>query len=323
MNMSNRRLPIHDRLIELAEPQRCRLLAALELHELAVGELSTALELPQSTVSRHLRILASQGWIISRAEGTNRWYRSNPDLTQAMSALWTLVGEAHRDTPEAIQDAARVQTVVSARRSLSKSFFSSAATQWERLRRDLFGIRADLMASFALLDHALVVGDLGCGTGLLSSAIAPHVARVHAIDESDEMLSAAREKLTGFDNVVISHGSLEDLPLADRSLDVAVIMLVLHHVSSPLRALREAHRVLRPAGRLLICDMQPHTNEEYRDTMGHSWPGFSPAAIGGWLTEAGFASVRFTPLPADPDAAGPALFTCTSVAMPAPVLTLA
>ncbi len=148
--MTSPRLAIHDRMVELADTTRCRLLAALERQELTVGELATALQLPQSTVSRHLRILADQAWISSRAEGASRWYRRNPLLDADMLGLWELVRSAMASTPGALQDAARLDAVVAARRSGTQAFFATASAEWDALRTDLFGARADLAAALAL-----------------------------------------------------------------------------------------------------------------------------------------------------------------------------
>ena len=167
-------------------------------------------------------------------------------------------------------------------------------------------------AALALLDETLVVGDLGCGTGALAAALAPHVAHVHAIDASPAMLSAASSRLAACSNVTLSEGTLEALPLGDASLDAAVLMLVLHHVADPLRALRDVRRVLRPNGRLLISDMRPHAQERSREQMGHVWLGFAPLELTAWLHDAGFTNVRYVPLPVDPDATGPALFSATA-----------
>jgi ArsR family transcriptional regulator len=321
--MTAPRLAIHDRMVELADTTRCRLLAALERQELTVGELAAALQLPQSTVSRHLRILADQAWISSRAEGASRWYRRNPLLDADMLGLWELVRSAMASTPGALQDAARLDAVVAARRSGTQAFFATASAEWDALRTDLFGARADLAAALALLDPTLVVGDLGCGTGALAAALAPHVAQVHAVDASPAMLAAASARLAGCANVTVTEGALEALPLPDATLDVAVLMLVLHHVPDPARALREVHRVLRPAGRLLITDMRPHAQERYRETMGHVWLGFAPEALGAWLRDAGFERMHYVPLPVDPAATGPALFSCTATMMPMPALVVA
>jgi 2-polyprenyl-3-methyl-5-hydroxy-6-metoxy-1,4-benzoquinol methylase len=307
--MTAPKLSIHGRLTELADATRCRLLLALEAHELTVGELCTALALPQSTVSRHLRILSDEAWAESRAEGATRWYRIAPALDHEARALWAVVREPVQSTPAAQQDLVRIESVIAARRSRSEAFITSAAAEWDARVASMFGARADLGATLALLDPTLVVGDLGCGTGSLSLALARHVAHVHAIDGSSAMLDAARQRLHGQSNVTIAAGSLEALPLADASLDVAVLMLVLHHVAEPSRVLKEARRVVRAGGRLLIADMCAHAREEYRTQMGHVWLGFDERSVHSWLSKAGFRTMRYVALPVDPAAVGPALFT--------------
>jgi len=307
--MTSPKLSIHGRLTELADATRCRLLLVLEAHELTVGELCTALALPQSTVSRHLRILSDEAWVESRAEGATRWYRMAPTLDHEARALWVLVREPVQSTPAAQQDITRVESVLTARRSRSEAFITSAAAEWDARVASMFGARADLGATLALLDPSTVVGDLGCGTGSLSLSLSRHVAHVHAIDGSPAMLEAARYRLQAQANVTLSEGSLEALPLADDSLDVAVLMLVLHHVAEPSRVLKEARRVLRAGGRLLIADMCAHDREEFRAQMGHVWLGFDERSLRGWLSKAGFSSMRYVALPVDPAAMGPALFT--------------
>ena len=306
------RLSIHDRLSELADATRCRLLLALERQELTVGELCSALQLPQSTVSRHLKILADEHWVSSRADGASRWYRLSRSMSAEASTLWSLVRGPLIAAPTAAQDAARVDAVLVARRSRSEAFFATASAEWDTTRARLFGARADIIAALALLEPTWVVGDLGCGTGALSGALAPHVAHVHAVDASPAMLSAARGRLADVCNVSLHEGSLEALPLPDASLDVAILMLVLHHVAEPTRALSEVHRVLRPGGRVLIADMRAHAHAEYQEQMGHVWLGFDAPTLERWLMDAGFSGMRFTPLPIDPDADGPALFTAVA-----------
>ena len=304
---------IFGRMDVLADSTRTRLLLALEASEMTVSELRTVLQLPQSTVSRHLKILSDEGWVRARADGASHRYRktaSGPD--DKATELWHLVRAEVRETATAAQDAARAQSVLAARRTTSRQFFSSAAGRWDELRRTLFGPRPELSAFLALFDPAWAVGDLGSGTGQVAEALAPFVRRVLAVDESPAMLAAARMRLQGLSNVEVCHGELEALPIETGELDVAILSLVLHYTPDPSRVLAEAGRVLRPGGRILIVDMQPHDHSEYRSDMGHAWQGFSKERIYQWLGEAGFDRPVYHTLPADPEAKGPTLFAASA-----------
>jgi len=310
----NARAPaILDHLSALSDPTRSRLLLLLDRHELTVSELCGILQLPQSTVSRHLKALADAGWIGARAEGTSNLYTlSREALDPSARRLWLLVREQVAPTPAATQDQRRLQTTLAARRSKSQEFFASSAGQWDRLRDELFGDRFHLAALAAFAEDAWTIGDLGCGTGRASEAIAPFVAQVIAVDASAAMLQAAKKRLQPFDNVDLRRGDLEDLPIDDALLDAATMMLVLHHVTDPARALAEVARVLKPGGRLILVDMLPHDREHYRQQMGHVWMGFSEEQIHRMLGDAGFTPVRVVPLAPDSKVKGPGLFVATS-----------
>jgi ArsR family transcriptional regulator len=303
---------LFDRLASLADPTRSRLLLVLDRHELSVGELCSALQLPQSTVSRHLKQLCDFGWVAPRAEGTSRLYRMVAQLDPHAKKLWSVVRDQLGGNASARRDAERVEAVLARRRETSESFFSSTAGQWDALRSEMFGKRAELVALPALLDESWIVGDLGCGTGQLTELLAPFVKQVVAVDSSRSMLAMARRRVASFANVTFHQSELEAMPIEGASLDVALLFLVMHYVTEPVRVLGEAARVLRPGGTLLIVDMLPHEKTEYRDRMGHVWQGFDADQIGEWMTSAGFGTVRYTPLPIDPQAAGPALFVATA-----------
>jgi ArsR family transcriptional regulator len=305
---------ILDHLSALADTTRSRILLLLDRHELSVSELCAIMQLPQSTVSRHLKALADSGWISARAEGTSNVYAmARDDLDASARRLWALVREQVGPTPAAMNDQRRVQTVLAERRTKSQEFFSSAAGQWDRLRDDLFGERFHLAALPAFADSEWTVGDLGCGTGQLTATLAPFVGRVIAVDASAAMLQAARKRLQGFENVELRRGDLEALPIDDARLDAATLALVLHHLPEPGRALAEVGRVLKPRGRLLIVDMLPHDRENYRQQMGHVWLGFSDDHVRRILDESGFGDVRIVPLSPDPKSKGPGLFVATAI----------
>jgi ubiquinone/menaquinone biosynthesis C-methylase UbiE/DNA-binding transcriptional ArsR family regulator len=303
---------IFDDLTALSDATRSRMLLLLERHELTVSELCTVLQLPQSTVSRHLKTLADADWVTSRRDGTSRYYTLALDERNSSTRrLWAVLREQVATSVSADQDARRLKGVLARRQTKSEEFFASSAGQWDRLRQELFGRASSLHALPALFDPRWVVGDLGCGTGQTTAAIAPFVARVVAVDRSGEMLQAARRRLRDQSNVDIRRGELETLPISDGELDVAIMMLVLHHVPDPAAVLGEAARVVRPGGRLVVCDMLPHDREEYKQQMGHVWLGFSEDQVARMLSVSGFEHPRIVAMPADPDAKGPALFVAS------------
>jgi len=310
----NTQAAIFDDLTALSDSTRSRMLLILERHELTVTELCAVLQLPQSTVSRHLKTLADASWVASRRDGTSRYYTLALDERDAQTRrLWSLLREQVGTTAGADQDARRLKGVLGRRQTKSEEFFASAAGQWDRLRRDLFGAASALHALPALVDSRWTIGDLGCGTGETSAALAPFVAQAVAVDRSGDMLQAARRRLRDFANVDIRRGELEALPVAGGELDAAVMMLVLHHVPDPAAVLQEAARTLKPRGKFVLCDMLPHDHEEYKQQMGHVWLGFGDDQLRRLLGTAGFEEIRIVPLPSDPSAKGPSLFVASAI----------
>jgi ubiquinone/menaquinone biosynthesis C-methylase UbiE len=302
---------IFEELSVLGDVTRSRILLLLERHELTVGELCAVLQLPQSTVSRHLKLLLDGNRVASRREATSRYYGAVEPEDPALRRLWVLLREQVTATSAADQDARRVKTVVARRQTASQQFFESASGRWDKLREELFGRVSHLQALGGLLDDQWIVGDLGCGTGQLAAALAPFVARVVAVDRSAEMLQAARRRLRDRPNVEVRRGDLEALPIDDATLDAATLVLVLHHAPDPAAILADAARVLRPGGRLLVADMLPHDRDEYRRQMGHVWLGFSEEQIERLMAAAGFRNTRVVALAPDADAKGPSMFVAS------------
>jgi ArsR family transcriptional regulator len=309
MNATSQRLPIFEQMTALSDGVRSRILVLLEGRELTVSEMGSVFQLPQSTTSRHLKILADGGWVVSRRNGTHRLYRmAGDDISEEARRLWGLVREQVSAEPAAEQDARRLRAVLDRRRERSQEFFAASAGDWDRLRDELFGQRAWLGGLLGLLDGDWIVADLGCGTGRVSETLAPFVGRVIAVDDSEAMLAAAGERLADFGNVEVRSGALGRLPIEDGSLDAATLVLVLHHLPDPGAELAEVARTLRPGGRLLVVDLMPHDRAEYHQDLGHVWAGFSREQLEGYSAASGLELTMFEPLPADPDARGPALF---------------
>lgn len=318
-----------ERLTELGDPVRLRLLRLLEREELTVGEVARVLQLPQSTASRHLKALVAGGWLASRTSRTATLHRLvEGELGPEARAIWVAVRGQIEGTAEAEADAERLGDVLAERAMDSRTFFGRVAGEWDAVRAELFGEGFTSAALLGLLRPDWVVADLGCGTGNAAAELAPYVERVIALDESGPMLSAARQRFgasgegsggggsggVGLGRVECVAGSIESSPLGAGSVDAAVALLVMHHMVEPAGLFREAARVLRVdrgGGVLLVVDMERHGRGEYRHTMGHAHLGFGPEETAAWFAGAGFGRVRRSRLRTGGGAKGPGLFVAS------------
>src|SRR3982751_4276688 len=275
----------------LADPGRLRLLRLLERNELAVDELRDVLQLPQSTVSRHLKVLADEGLTRSRRHGTTNLYRTILDeLEPAARKLWLLAREQTEGWPALRQDELRLERRLSERRDDSQAFFAGAAGEWDRLRSELYGNGMDAAAMLALLPSDYVVADLGCGTGAMTAKLSTVVKQVIAVDNSQAMLKAAKRRIGETLNVDLRRGELDALPIDDAACDAATLILALTYVPDPPAALREAARVLKPGRKLVAIDLLPHDKDDFRRQMGQQWLGLEPRELEQTLVASGFAT---------------------------------
>lgn len=291
----------------LADPTRLRLLRLLERNELGVADVCGVLQLPQSTVSRHLKVLVDGGWARSRSEGTNRLYRMPAREDALGRRLWALAREQTERWPTLKQDRLRLMRLRAERQPAALAFFSGAAGRWDRMRSELYGQAFTQAALLSLLPPDWVVADLGCGSGLVAAALAPFVRNVIGVDQSAAMLKAARKRTSPLRNVELRHGSLESLPVESRSVDGTLLLLALTYVTDPARVLAEAARIVKPGGRVVVVDLLRHDREDFRRQMGQSSLGFDPEELARMLDEAGLSGSSCRPLAPEPQARGPAL----------------
>ncbi len=303
-------------MASLADAKRLRILRLLERQELGVAELCEVLQLPQSTVSRHLKVLLDERWLRSDHQGTVHLYRMPADeLDASARRLWAVAREHVADWPAVQQDDLRLSMRLAQRNIEAAAFFAGAAGEWDKLRRELYGQGVNLAAMLALLPPDDVVVDLGCGTGQITAELAGYVRRVIGIDNSGPMLKAAQNRTAGLKNVELHQGELTLLPLADGVVDAALLVLALTYVSEPAAALREMRRIVRPGGRAIIVDLLPHDQDGFRRRLGQQHAGFALDALGRLMAEAGFGAVNIAPLPPEPSAKGPGLFLARAVAV--------
>lgn len=305
--------PLLARLGALADPARLRLLALLEREELGVGELAEIVQLPQSSVSRHLKVLGEQGWVVSRSERTaNLYSMANGELPAAARSLWEIARQDIAGWPTLEHDRLRLARRLAERTDGSRGFFAGVADQWETLRAELYGRRFTEAAIAALLPSDWTVADLACGAGDLTVRLAPRVKRVVAVDASPEMLAAAKRRARGLANVEFHRADLADLPVADGSCDAALLLLALTHVEQPAAAVAEMARILKPGGRAVIVDLLHHDRDEFRRKMGQLRNGFTAAELQAMLRDAGLEKETCAPLSPEAEAKGPALLLATA-----------
>ena len=295
------------RLAAMSDRSRVRIMRVLEQEELGVGELSRVMVMPQSTVSRHLKPLYELKLVSKRSEGTASLYRlhiSDP----ADTALWEATIRKIGDAEDFKDDASRMRQVLLERRTDSRSFFGRVGGEWQSIRRDLFGFGFSDDALLGLIPAQWSVADLGCGTGDASERLAPVVNRVFAVDREPAMIAAARRRLEGFENIEFVEADLLKLPLDSGSVDVSVLMLVLHHHDDPAGVISEAARILVPGGRILLVDMVAHDRTEFADEMGHLHLGFSRETVEAWASSCDLKVHGYRRLRPSAEGRGPALF---------------
>jgi DNA-binding transcriptional ArsR family regulator len=293
----------------LADSTRQRLLGVLTAHELSVSELVEVLDQPQSTISRHLKILRGADLLLDRREGAMVRYAARPvaekdgnGKSRGTSGGYGVIRDQllewaqHERLDPGIKK--RLNSVLRRRKSDSTDFFETLGRRWDQLRIEAFGEAFHFEALTALLPSEWVVADIGTGTGYLLPALSARFEKVIAIEPAGAMLEAARNRpgLENAHNIVFRSGSLADLPIQTGELDLAIASLVLHHVSEPQAALREIRRCVGDGGKLLMIEQEAHEHAAFHDRMGDEWWGFEPASLNSWVGEAGFADVRVSKL---------------------------
>ncbi len=283
-----------DRLVDTlkaaAESSRLRILALLSRGDLTVSDLTEILNQSQPRVSRHLKLLLEAGLIGRYQEGSWAFFRL-ADAEAARDFVQGLVARVHDGDPQIERDLERLAAVKHRRQARAADYFRANAARWDQIR--------SLHASDRAVEQALLrlVGkrpfqsmlDLGTGTGRLLEIFAPLYRRGVGIDLSREMLAVARANLdkAGIANAQVRQGDIFAPPVERDAFDLVTMHQVLHYLDDPGLAIREAARLLRPAGRLVIVDFAPHALEFLREEHAHLRLGFSDRQIADWFGEAG------------------------------------
>jgi ubiquinone/menaquinone biosynthesis C-methylase UbiE/DNA-binding transcriptional ArsR family regulator len=274
----------------LGEATRLRIFLLLRDEEISVAELQEIFGMGQSRISSHLSQLKKCGLISDRRLGKSIFYRAVEPVPETIDVV---LDEAARNLPEASQDAAALRLVLGKRHDRAMEYFNRLAGKFGRTYipgRTWRGLSHALLRLLPPMD----IADVGAGEGTLSQLLARTARKVIAVDNSAEMVAygARIAAENGINNLEYRQGDVESLPLADAAVDLVLLSQVLHHVASPARALREARRISRPGGRVMILDLASHSFEQARELYAHVWLGFSEVELHELLRKAGFENIE-------------------------------
>lgn len=275
----------------ISDETRIRILHILSFGAFSVNEVVEILEMGQSRISRHLKILTEAGLIGSRREGS-LVYSFLPDeesfgLKFPME-LTKLLLSYKEDLPNREKDQKMVHLILEAREKKSKSFFDGVAESWEKLQEETLHpklYRSWILQELPICENIL---DLGCGPGGLIPFLLNKAKHVTGVDNSSRMVENASIHFAKNPSVSLIQTPMEHLPLQANSCDAVVASMVMHHISHPPTVLEEIARVLKPGGVLCVVDLEKHNAEYMRDNFADLWLGFEPELFESWLSNAGF-----------------------------------
>ncbi|HWN65873.1 MAG TPA: metalloregulator ArsR/SmtB family transcription factor [Candidatus Binatus sp.] len=278
----------------LADPTRLRLLLLLEQEELSVAELQQILGMGQSRISSHLAQLKRAGVVEDRRAGKNVYYGASENGQDSRRArIAELTRTLARELPETARDRTSLKLVLRKRQDKAREYFDELAGK--------FGRRYCPGRSWQALAHALItllprltVADLGAGEGTLSQLLAKNARKVIAIDNSSKMVEFGSQlaKKHGFKNLEYRLGDIEEPPIANNSVDLAILSQALHHAIHPQQAIGAAHRILKRGGRLVILDLLSHRFERARELYADHWLGFSEVQLHQFLEKNSFREIE-------------------------------
>ena len=276
----------------LADETRLRLMRLLQRSALNVNEVVVIMDMGQSRISRHLKILADAELLGFRREGTWVYYQASDSTDELVAGALEQLGRFEEQLPHGDRDLQALEGAIERRRESTRRFFDSISEPEELPEyQNLTGEYYRNVAA-GLVEATDTLLDMGTGAGLLLPALRHRAGRVIAVDSSATMLEMASRSLNGeHERCDFRLGDLEHLPVADGEVDEVMACMVLHHLSAPAKAIAEARRALKPGGRLVLVDLHRHTDESLRETMADLWLGFEPEEVRGWLEENEFTIV--------------------------------
>ena len=244
--MSNQSEQLAIQFRALADPVRMRLVALCRQGECSVSELTEVLGLSQPRISQHLKQLCDCGILRRFREGKWVFYRvaaGRSDAGQSRRRLLDLIP---------VNDEIFQNDLVRLRELRGESIDDGGKDDETEKQGD-----RDLYKALVELTVTAQVGDLldvGCGRGQILKLLATRANRAVGVDIDSDATRLARTELmlAGLPNCSLRSGDMYRLPFADAEFDTIILDDVTADAKHPVRVLKEARRVLKPRGRLIV-----------------------------------------------------------------------
>jgi len=279
----------------LGDSLRLQILRLLKSESFGVLELCRIVDIRQSALSHHLKILANAQLVSTRREGNSIFYRraflSDDDYYREIKES---VFDQVDLLPLAKSAEKKISQIQLERAQQSLNFFNKNADKFKEqqgliVAHDDYGsILHDVIDSLGLNDKATVL-EVGPGEGLLLTELAAKFKKLIALDNSREMLEKCEEAITKgkFKGVKFILGDTTVARKKDVPSDLIIFNMVLHHISSPAKTFKDSSALLKENGYLLITDLSTHDQDWVRKSCGDLWLGFDEADLNHWAQKAG------------------------------------
>ena len=279
----------------ITDPTRVRILQLLRRENLSVLELQEILGMGQSRISTHLSGLKQAKLVSDRRSGKHIIYGFGDERTELDPRLLQTLDLAAADIEEISEDIAALELALNKRRDAARAYFDSLAGKFGKTYVPGRSWKA-LAETLLKLLPPMVIADLGAGEGTFSQLLAQRAEKVIAIDNSEKMVDFGSQvaKDNGFKNLEYRLGELESPPIDEESVDLVFFSQALHHAEHPDKAIREAHRIVKPGGRIVILDLLKHQFEDARELYADLWLGFSELDVTRFLKDAGFEQIEIS-----------------------------